>query len=158
MTFAVYLIANAAAALYVLAIRKRRIQSLEVLAYWLLSMILVQNYSAIFYMNTRFTDIPDILSFEGADLVNRLVLYPLAIVLFLDLCTACFTMTGKAGTVLAGVCVLTGLEWIDDWTGIHVHRSWVFWWSPAIWLLILLVSLGFMAYFRRKLQGGIRRA
>jgi hypothetical protein len=152
--FCFYAFLNVAIAFCFARYRKPNLHTLEILAYYFLSAILVQNYSALLFMNLKFTYIPFILGFQLADLVNRTVLYPHVIVLFLNQYIALKTVGKKIGMVAGWTILLTGMEWLDDWLGVHKHTHWSFWWSLPVWLTILLIVTVFMKFFRSRFKKG----
>lgn len=152
----IYVLLNVLTVLYFFKFQKKRFHVLEIVTYWMTSIILVQNYSALLIMNFQFTEIPDIVSFELTDLMNRTILYPLLILMFLNRYIALTSPLKKIAFPLGYMWIVAGMEWLDDGLGIHRHKHWKFWWSLSVWLAILLISIGFMWIFRNILKKGIR--
>jgi hypothetical protein len=150
--FCVYAFLNAATAFCCARYRKPNLHALEVLTYYLLSTMLVQNYSALLFMNLKYAYIPSVLGLQLADLVNRTVFYPFLIVLFLNQSIAVTTASKKIGMIAGYTILLTGMEWLDDGLGVHKHTHWKLWWSLCVWLTILLLTSAFMKFFRSRLK------
>lgn len=133
----------------------RNIHAVEILVYWLVATILCQNYSALLYMNLKYIWIPDILSLEMANFINRTVLYPLLTILFLNRYIILTTLGKKISWVLFYGLILTSMEWLEAWLGVLVYTNGKMKWSFLFWLFYVLVSIGFMRYFRKKLNQGV---
>ncbi len=131
--------------------QKRHIHVLEVFTYWCLSSLLVQNYSAIQTMNYKTSIVPNVVSLGVVHLLNRTVLYPVITLLFLNQYSAATKNWKKAMFIIFYVAFLTGMESLSDFLGVFVHVSWTVWLAGTFWLLYLLILIGFMKYFRRKL-------
>jgi hypothetical protein len=147
---------NLLVVLFFLKFKKKNIHKLEIVTYWMVSSILFQNYSAFNYMNLKYFVIPNILSLEMAHVMNRLVLFPVLIVMFLNHYVVLSSFKSKFLLVISYIVILTGLEWLADWAGILNHINWKLWWSIVIWICILLISIGFMKFFRKKWMNGGR--
>jgi hypothetical protein len=134
--------------------KKKDLHILEILLYWLAASYLFQNYSALCYMNFKTLIIPDKLSYELSHFINRIILYPLVMVSFLQLHQITSTKIKKIFLLLSYVLLLTCLEWIEDFFGILNHVNWQIWWSFSFWVSALCVLLGFKYAFRKILFKG----
>jgi hypothetical protein len=133
---------------------KKGLHILEVIVYWLVSSYLFQNFSALCYMNFKTLLIPNQLNLELAHFLNRIILIPIIMVLFLQFLLKMNTMEKKLVLLLTFIVILTGLEWLSDWLGVLNHVNWKLWWSFSYWLAALLTLVGFMKFFRRLLFKG----
>ncbi|WP_133257568.1 hypothetical protein [Paenibacillus montanisoli] len=143
-----YAIINAAAVVFFVRLKKR-LHILEVMMYWFAASYMYQNLSALCYMNFKTLIIPDQLSYELAHFLSRILLYPALIVVFLHVYLGLGSFLAKLLLAVLYIGLLTGLEWMDHWLGVVVHKNWHFWWSLVFWLSTLLVLLGFMTAFRK---------
>lgn len=85
---------------------------LEVLVYWMVSSYLFQNFSALCYMNFKTLLIPDELSYEFSHFLNRIVLFPAMMVMFLHYFLSLRTYKRKLLLILFFIFILGGLEWL----------------------------------------------
>lgn len=131
--------------------RNKHLHALEIFAVWCAGSLIIQNYSALQTMNFRSSVIPDILSLELANLLNRTVLYPVAILLFLDWHSAAGSLGKKSWITLLAAAVLTGLEWLSGRLGVFVHVTWPLWGTAVFWLLLCLVAEAILKLMRMKL-------
>lgn len=134
--------------------KKKDLHILEILLYWLAASYLFQNYSALCYMNFKNLIIPDKLSYELSHFINRIILYPLVMVSFLQFHQILSTKIKKFLLLLSYVLFLTGLEWLEDFFGILKHVNWQIWWSFSFWVSALCVLLWFKYAFRKILFKG----
>lgn len=141
-------------AIYFFSKKKKNLHILEIFAYWMVSSYLYQNFSALCYMNFKTIIIPDRLSVEFSHFLNRIVLFPLVMVTFLDFYLMILTNLKKLLLIIGFVFVLAGLEWLADFLGVFKHVHWQLWWSFSFWLSSLLVLIGFMKFFRNILYKG----
>jgi hypothetical protein len=145
-----YLILNAIV-LYVFSVfskLKNVLHSLEKLVYWMVSSYVYQNFSAICYMNFKTLQIPNDLMLELTHFLNRIVLFPIIMVVFLHCFLLFNTFFRKTLLMLGFIFILFGLEWLADLLGIFNHINWKVWWSIAYWISALLLLIGFMKFFR----------
>ncbi|MEW9699801.1 hypothetical protein [Paenibacillus sp. SI8] len=158
MIFTFYILLNSAVVLFLWKYKKKNIHILEVLVYWLFAGILYQNYSALLYMNFKLIIIPDTLSLEMAHFINRTVLYPVFTILFLNHFIRLQSAGKKIALILSYVVLFNGLEGLADWLGVLMHTKWKLWWSFSFWIIYLLLSIGFMKFFRMKLKEELQPA
>jgi hypothetical protein len=126
------------------------------LIYWAISSMLFQNYSALFYMNFKHLIISDNLSLAMAHFINRIVLYPVFTIMFLNYYITLPFVGKKLVFFLSYIALLNGLEWLAEWLRVLKHIHWKLWWSFSFWLVFLLISIGFMKFFRMKLQKEVK--
>ena len=139
----------------VLFIKKRtKLHLLEILVYWMIGSYLFQNLSALCYMNFKTLVIPDKLSYEFSHFLNRTILYPALMVMFIHFFLILRTYTKKILLLLCFVSILVGVEWVEHFSHILIHEHWKLWWSFAFWTVALLVLIGFMKFFRKILYKG----
>jgi hypothetical protein len=143
---------NLVALLFFFRYERKSIHVLEILTYWLVATILFQNYSAFFTMNLKYMIVPEQLGLELAHLLNRTVLYPVIVLIYLNRYAAMSGRSTRLLWTLSAILFLTGLEWLADWTDVLRHtREWQLWWSFAWWSLYLLLLLAVYQAFRTKL-------
>ncbi|MDF2963712.1 MAG: hypothetical protein K0S39_5447 [Paenibacillus sp.] len=156
MILSFYIYINLLASLIFFKCLKKNLHALEILLYWLLSTLLIQNYSAFNYINFHQMIIPEILSLELTHFLNRTVLGPLIIVWFLNYYVIVTAWVKKVVLLVCFVFILLGLEFLEDRLGVCIYNGWKLWWSLAVWLLFILLSIGFMKLFRKKLTKGVQ--
>jgi hypothetical protein len=149
----IYVIFNLALAAVLLFFKygRQNLHTLEVFTYWLIGALLAQNYSAFTNLNFKLFEVPDILSLEMTHFLNRIVLVPVVFVWFLNSYVTGSSFIKKLVLVSSTVCVLVGLEWLEDGLGVLIHNNWRLWWSFAAWSTSTLLTIGFMKIFRKKL-------
>lgn len=148
-----YIVLNMMAIFLFLKIKKT-LHILEIFIYWHVSSYLFQNFSALCYMNFKTLFIPDILSYELSHFFNRIVLFPIIMVMFLHYYLKLNHFMKKVLLMIGFICLLSGLEWLADLLGILIHVHWQIWWSYSFWLASLLLLIGFMKFFRKILYKG----
>jgi hypothetical protein len=151
--FLIYLVINISVLLLFIKLKKH-LHILETLVYWMLSSYLFQNFSALCYMNFKTLIIPEQLSYEFAHFLNRILLFPAFMVLFLNYFLIQKTYKRKLLIIIFFILILGGLEWLGHTTGVLIHVHWKIWWSFTFWLLSLLILVGFMKFFRKILYRG----
>ncbi|SFB02576.1 hypothetical protein SAMN04488577_3414 [Bacillus sp. cl95] len=135
---------------------KKRLHSLEIIVYWMISSYLFQNFSAICYMNFKVLTIPNNIQLELAHFVNRIILIPLLMVLFLHFFHCVKTSFRKMVVYLGFIFLLVGLEWLSDILGVLNHVNWKTWWSFIFWIVALGILICFKKFFRSLLFKGGR--
>jgi hypothetical protein len=133
---------------------KKDLHILEIVVYWLAASYLFQNLSAFCYMNLKTLIIPEKLGYELSHFLNRTVLYPIIMVTFLQYFLILKSIMRKLLLILFFISFLTGMEYIEHYSGVLIHVHWKLWWSFAFWLAALLILIGFMKVFRRILYKG----
>lgn len=128
---------------------KKNLHILEIMVYWMVATYLFQNFSAICYMNFKTIVIPNKLSYEFSHFLNRLFLYPVLMVAFLNLFIILKSKLKKLLLTFVSILLLTGLEWFADFLGVINHVHWRIWWSFSFWLAGLLILLVAMGFFRK---------
>ncbi|TVY10751.1 hypothetical protein [Paenibacillus cremeus] len=148
-----YLVVNAIAVI-LFAKYHKRLHALEILVYWSVSTYLYQNFSALCYMNFKTLWIPDEWSYAFTHFLNRVVLLPLLMVMFLDLLLALTALLKKLLLLAVSVTLLVGMEWLSHYLGVLIHQHWQLWWSFAFWLSALVALAACMKGFRLLLYKG----
>lgn len=138
----------------IFAKKKKRLHILEILVYWMISSYIYQNFSALCSMNFQTLIVPNKLSYEFSHFLNRTILFPVLMVVFLDFYLHLNTFFKKALLILCFILVLSGFEWLAHFLNVLIHKQWRVWWSLAFWLSALLLLIGFMQLFRRLLYKG----
>jgi hypothetical protein len=148
MIFLIYLVINMSVVFLFIKLKKH-LHILEVLVYWMLSSYLFQNFSALCYMNFKILVIPEQLSYEFAHFLNRILLFPAFMVLFLNYFLILKTYKSRFLLIIFFILILGGLEWLAHTTGVLIHVHWRIWWSFAFWLVSILTLISFMKFFRK---------
>lgn len=133
---------------------KKNLHILEIIVYWLVGSYLFQNFSALCFMNFKTIIIPNRLTYELSHFLNRTVLYPVIMVIFLKFFLIVNNRLKKLFLILGFVTLLSGLEWLSDVLGVMLHVHWQVWWSLTFWLVALLMLIVFMKIFQRLLYKG----
>lgn len=149
MTLIIFIILNVSLAGYFLFYYQKNLAIFEIFGYWCFAIILFQNMSAILYLQFELITLSEIKSYNWADTLNRLILFPLLIVWFLNLYHTAKT-TNKVILLFIFLNILVGMEWLSDWVGLFKHNNWQLWWSYVLKLSIISLSIIFMSVFRRK--------
>ncbi len=155
MIFIFYLVVNAGLANVFFKIRGKQLLPLEILFYWCISSILVQNYSALQIMNFKSSMIPDRLGPEFAHLLNRTVLYPVLALLFLHTYNASKGARTKLVCIVGFSMLMYGFEYLSNHLGVFVHITLKEWWSATFYLLHNLILIGIMSVFRKSFSSEV---
>ncbi|WP_026565693.1 hypothetical protein [Bacillus sp. UNC41MFS5] len=148
-----YIVLNVLA-LFLFIRKKKMLHILEVIVYWTVSSYLYQNFSALCYMNFKTLIIPENLSYEFSHDLNRIILFPILMVIFLHFFLILTTLLRKLLLMISFIILLTGMEYLADYLGVLIHIHWRIWWSVSIWMFDLCVLIVFMQWFRRILYKG----
>ncbi|MEH7438763.1 hypothetical protein V7182_14930 [Neobacillus drentensis] len=148
-----YIVLNVLA-LFLFIKKKKMLHILEIIVYWMISTYLYQNFSAICFMNFKTLIVPEKLSLEFSHFLNRTILFPIIMVIFLHFFLILTTNWKKFLLFGSFVFFLTGLEYLSDLLGVLIHKHWRVWWSFAYWVATLSVLLVCMRFFRRILYKG----
>ncbi|HLN89554.1 MAG TPA: hypothetical protein VK253_05765, partial [Candidatus Binatia bacterium] len=105
-------------------------------------------------MNLKILFIPEKLSYELTHVLNRIVLFPMILVTFLNFFLVMGTYAKKMLLTTGFLLLFVGLEWLADSLGVLLHVHWRIWWSFAFWLIALSILIGFMKFFRKILYKG----
>lgn len=155
MVFFFYLILNLITIILFSRIKKK-LHSLEIILYWLLSSYLYQNFSAICYMNFKTIIIPNNFSLEMSHFINRIILFPILMVLFLHFFQSVKSSFRKVLVFVGFILFFVGLEWLSDLLRVLIHVQWKLWWSFLFWIVVLIILIGFKKFFRSILfKGGM---
>jgi hypothetical protein len=150
MVFSGYLMLNGICLLSFFKYSKKNLHVLEILTYWMVSSLLVQNYSALNSMNFKTFIIPDVITLEIAHFLNRTLLIPCMFLWFINSYIVITTFEKKLIFIIGFVFILVGMEWFQDWSGVFKHNHWRLWWSYTAWLISVLILIGFTKFFHRK--------
>lgn len=153
MTLLFYLMLNLGVLIFFI-IKKKNLHILEIMVYWLFGSYLFQNFSALCYMNFKTLIVPDVLILELAHFLNRMILFPLLMVIFLDFFIVMKSFLKKVLVYIGFIFLFLALEWLANFLEVLKHVHWRVWWSFSLWPLILLVLIGFMKIFRKVLYKG----
>jgi hypothetical protein len=148
-----YIVLNVLA-IFLFIKKKKMLHILEIIVYWMISTYLYQNFSAICFMNFKTLIVPEKLSLEFSHFLNRTILFPIIMVIFLHFYLILTTNWKKFLLFGSFVFFLTGLEYLSDLLGVLIHKHWRVWWSFAYWVATLSVLLVCMRVFRRILYKG----
>ncbi|WP_262176984.1 hypothetical protein [Cytobacillus firmus] len=105
-------------------------------------------------MNFKTLVIPEQLSYEFAHFLNRILLFPVLMVLSLNYFLTLKTYKSRILLITFFILILSGLEWLGHTTGVLIHVHWRIWWSFTFWLVSILALIGFMKFFRKILYRG----
>lgn len=152
MVFIVFLLINAGVALVFFATRHKHLFPIEILLYWCVSSLLVQNYSAIQTMNLHSSFVPGELSPGLTHFLNRTFLYPVLTLVWMNQYCASRSVRTRWIYLLGFVLLATGIEWLSGVMNVFVHIWWRIPWSAAFWFIQFMLLLGFMKVIRHKLQ------
>ncbi|HEY0829054.1 MAG TPA: hypothetical protein VGE40_13225 [Bacilli bacterium] len=89
---------------------------------------------------------PHFLSF----IILGVVLYPLLIVILLNLLTAFNSSFAKVTAILLWVALLTGLGKVAELLKIYSRPQWELWWSITLFTAIIIISLLAQTWLRKK--------
>jgi hypothetical protein len=148
-----YIVLNVLA-IFLFIKKKKMLHILEIIVYWMISTYLYQNFSAICFMNYKTLIVPEKLSLEFSHFLNRTILFPIIMVIFLHFFLILTTNWRKFLLFSCFVSLLTGMEYLSDLLGVLIHKNWRVWWSFAYWVATLSVLLVCMKVFRRILYKG----
>lgn len=154
MVFMVYLIVNAGVTFVFFKSLKKHLTPLEILLYWCVASLFVQNYVAIQTMNLKSSVIPDELSLGMTNLLNRTVLHPVLSLIFMNQYRASQRAKAKWICILGYTALATGTEWLACITNVFVHVWWRYPWSVAYWFMEFLLLIGFMKVYRHYFMTG----
>ncbi|OZM56388.1 hypothetical protein CIB95_11470 [Lottiidibacillus patelloidae] len=142
MTLFLFILVNIAAIAYLRFVMKRNLHSLEILVYWCISAIVIQNISAILFLKFELIKLSEIASLNWADVINRTVLVPILTITILNYYVTLQSLLKKLVLISIYVTILTGIEWLSEWTNLFFHAdSWQLWWSFALNALVIVVTL-----------------
>ncbi|MBD2868209.1 hypothetical protein [Paenibacillus arenilitoris] len=156
MEFIFFLLVNVGITIVFFTIRRKRLHPVEIFLYWCLSSLIFQNYSAIQTMNIKSSIVPDEWSPAFAHLLNRIMLYPVISLLFLNGYCAIKSRGTKVIYFLGWAAAATSVEWLSSIMGVFVHVWLKIGWSAAFWLfhngaLIGVMYMTRLALFRRRM-------
>jgi hypothetical protein len=142
MTLLAFIILNIAAIVYLRFFMKRNLHTLEILANWCISAIVIQNISAILYLKLELIELADDVSLNWADVTNRTVLVPILTIGFLNHYVTLKSKVKKLYFLALYGTIMTGIEWLSEWTGLFFHAErWQVWWSFPLNMLVIIVTL-----------------
>ncbi|REE90646.1 hypothetical protein A8990_106151 [Paenibacillus taihuensis] len=147
MLLFLYILMNAAV-LFVFMKTRRTMHMLEIFVCWWMASYVYQNYSALCFMNFKTLIIPDMFTPKAAHFLNRIVLYPVLMVVFLQLLLRMSTFLRKFALYIGFILLLSALDGLDHVSGILIHADWRAWWTIALWVITLPFLIVCMKLFR----------
>lgn len=81
-------------------------------------------------------------------ILNRIMVYPMLLTLFVNWVQGKRSWMVRAALYVAGIGVLTGIEWINDFFDILIHVKWTLFYSLILWAVMLLLPVGFALWFQ----------
>lgn len=154
MVFLLYSFVSLFVFVYFMKYRKKQLHSLEIIFYWCLASLLIQNRAAIFTMNMKTVVIPDLVMYEFSHMLIRLVLYPLVTLFCINEIATAASKIKKTWAIIKYSAFFLGLEWISDWLGVFKHMKPYLLWSGVFWIGYLILMMMIMIIFRRKFYKG----
>ncbi|SEP00947.1 hypothetical protein [Paenibacillus sp. OV219] len=153
MLLFLYILLNAAVVFVFMKTRKA-MHILEIFVYWWIASYIYQNYSALCFMNFKTLIIPDMFTPKAAHFLNRMVLYPLLMVVFLQLLLRMSSFLRKLALYIGFILLFSTLDGLDHVSGILIHADWRAWWTIALWVITLPFLVVCMKLFRNILFKG----
>jgi hypothetical protein len=158
MVFTIFLFMNLLMLIFFFKFQKKHLHPLEVLVIWMVSSMLYQNYSALFFMNFKNFIIPNVFSLEITHLMNRTVLIPIITIIFLNRYIVIRSFYQRMIFTLFFILFLTGIEKSADFLGVLKHFHWKLWWSIGFWFIYTLLLILIMGIFRKILVKEVGQA
>jgi hypothetical protein len=151
MVLFAYILINLFVVVFFFKYQVKRLHVLEILFYWFTSSLLVQNQSALLFMNFKYITIPDVVTLELAHLMNRTVLYPYLTFIFLNQYITLITKWTKLVMIFTFTLLLVGMDGLSVWLGIVEFVKWNFFMSALFWFCYLIIAIAIMKLFQKKL-------
>lgn len=131
---------------------------LECLFIWLVVSTINLNVFDILTGNLKLIEITKQMQMFWASFLNRHLLIPLLVVLFIDKYESAKSAAKKVGCFVLWVLMLAALQYAASWAGIIKFVNWKFSWSMAEWAGVMLATLYCRVFFHCLLRkGGISR-
>jgi hypothetical protein len=158
MIFIFYFLLNLFPLIFFFKFQKKHLHSLEIFVLWLVSSMLFQNYSALFFMNFKYFIIPNVFSIEMTHFMNRIVLIPIITLIFLNRYIVTKPFYQRMVLTFFFIFLLTVIETLADFLGVLKHTHWRIWWSIEFWVIYILLLILIMGIFRKTLLKEVGRA
>jgi hypothetical protein len=153
MVIIFYLILYCIAVLSLKYIR-RSLHPIEILCCLLFVSILGQEFFVIVYLNLKLIEASDSKIHFLLVALNRLILIPIIVAWFISKYWSIDNLFKKALLTFTFTLFLTGVEYVGDWLGLITHTAhWNAWWTLLEWLGIVLLTVLFSGYLRKRLPG-----
>lgn len=133
--------------------RRKNIYLLEFFAIWFFLATISQNLTDIAMANLELFKVTKKIEMFWASFLNRFLLIPLILILFVDFYSVSKSFIGKVLLFVACVLILTIVDQAASWLGIIKFQHWEIWWSLLGWACIFLAALGcrkILQYLLRK--------
>lgn len=152
MVFLFFLFLNAIVLILFWKFGRGSIHSLEVVAYWLFSSIIIHNWSAVIFLNTQLGEDSHLRSMNVIFAINRTFLLPILIVWFLNVVSQVKGVWGRIRTFLFFLAPLLGIGWLSDALGVFHFKKWTFMMSVGAWSITFILSYLFLKLFRKMVR------
>jgi hypothetical protein len=146
-TYITFMIIINTAMLLSVWLTRHKFHILEILAYWMFICTVIQQVFTMLTINLHFIGITQGVGIFWFLIMNRLILFPLLIIwlfyFFKDI-----SLVHK--TVLTGIWViaLSCIQFLSKKFCLITFSKWNFVYSLAEWLIVILISFGFLLWFR----------
>lgn len=124
------------------------IHILEFFACWMWVSILGEDFNNMFITNLGLIKMRETLSGFWSNLVFFVLLTPLLSLWFMNFYVKIKTIGGRWILVGLTSLLLAGLEFMRSMFGDLFYIHWKIWWSLLHWLLVLILNILLMNYFR----------
>lgn len=126
---------------------RHKLHTLEILAYWMFICAVIQQVFTTLTMNLHFIGITEGVVVFWFLLMNRLILFP-SLIIWLFYFSKDINIVHR--TVLTGIwaIVFSFIQLLSKKFGLINFPKWNFVYSLAEWLFVILISFGFMLWFR----------
>lgn len=148
MVLAAYIAVNLLIVVSFAFMKKKNFHVLEVFAYWCFAISLFLHFSAISFLNINYIDYSDRVSLTWADTLNRIILLPIIVIIYLNwlIGIKSFSVKGFVTVLFSGI--LYGIDSLNVWIGMYSFNYGQRWWQFFIYLFILVLSAIFMRMLR----------
>jgi hypothetical protein len=129
---------------------KKRLHLFEIIFIWLIVWLVTHSVSTIITINLGYLKISEQPKHFWLHLYNRIILYPLIIVWFIDIQSR-FKYKAKIIIIFSIIILLTLVEHISIWKGVLINKNWNVWYSLIEWIFTFVFVYLSWFWYRRTL-------
>lgn len=131
----------------------KSLSKFEIFGCWLVSVIYHEDWLTITSINMGLIKTEKHFLVSLVVVFDRVFLYPMMIILMLELLLKYRSPLSRAALVIVHVALFTYLQYLSNWANLYHHLIWSWWWSVIIWSIEMILVVSARMVFKNLLKG-----
>lgn len=131
----------------------KSLSKLEIFGCWIVSVIYHEDWLTIASINMELIQTEKQFYVSLFVLLNRFLLYPMMLILLLELLLMFRSAITRALLFITHVTAVVSLEYLSGWANLYRHVTWSWSWSVIIWSTEAFLIVGARQIFKTLLKG-----